>query len=119
MSRSAVVMSMTSEPPPSISLRSSTLPEVGSISRNTHRAVVDFPHPDSPTSPRVVPRGMSKETPETADTTPLGPLEKMPPPTSKFFTRLRTEIAESVPIWRVVESVEIMSGCIKGSPKRM
>ena len=70
-----------------------------------HRAVVDLPHPDSPTSPRVVPAGMSKETPETAETTPRGRLLKIPPPTSKFFTRSRTETAVSVSTVALIESV--------------
>ena len=40
----------------SLLARNNTEPEVGSMSRKMHLAVVDFPHPDSPTSPIVVPR---------------------------------------------------------------
>ena len=43
-----------------------TEPRVGLITWATARPVVDLPHPDSPTSPRVSPSNRSKETPETA-----------------------------------------------------
>ncbi len=47
-----------------------TDPDVGSISRRMQRPVVDFPQPDSPTSPSVSPRSTEKLTPETAWTSP-------------------------------------------------
>jgi hypothetical protein len=43
-----------------------TLPDVGSTSRSTERAVVDLPQPDSPTIPSVSPCRTSKLTPHTA-----------------------------------------------------
>jgi hypothetical protein len=43
-----------------------TSPDVGSISRRIVRPVVDFPQPDSPTSPSVSPAMMSNETSSTA-----------------------------------------------------
>ena len=43
-------------------------PEVGSSSRTMQRPRVDLPQPDSPTRPRVSPRAMSSEMPETACT---------------------------------------------------
>ena len=48
-----------------------TEPAVGSTMRTTSRASVDLPEPLSPTSPRVVPAGMSRETPSTASTPPV------------------------------------------------
>src|SRR5690349_21003999 len=41
-------------------------PEVGAMSRNSSRAVVDLPQPDSPTRPSVSPRRTSNEMPSTA-----------------------------------------------------
>jgi hypothetical protein len=43
-----------------------TTPAVGSSSLSATRPSVDFPDPDSPTSPSVVPRLTSSETPSTA-----------------------------------------------------
>jgi hypothetical protein len=45
-------------------------PSVGSYSRRIARPTVDFPQPDSPTSPSVSPCRMSSETPSTAFTSP-------------------------------------------------
>ncbi len=45
---------------------SRTVPAVGSSSRVMRRAVVDLPHPDSPTSPSVSPRPMCSVTSTTA-----------------------------------------------------
>ena len=47
-----------------------TDPDVGWSSRISSRAVVDFPHPLSPTSPNVSPRSTSNVTPSTACTAP-------------------------------------------------
>ena len=47
-----------------------TEPEVGSISRSTQRPTVDFPEPDSPTSPSVWPGADPNDTPDTACTVP-------------------------------------------------
>src|SRR5450759_2291991 len=47
-----------------------TSPEVGSISRRIERPSVDFPHPDSPTRPRVSPCRIVRSTPSTARTWP-------------------------------------------------
>ena len=43
-----------------------TSPAVGGNSPTTMRATVDFPEPDSPTSAKVSPLAMSKDTPSTA-----------------------------------------------------
>ena len=45
-----------------------TRPDVGAGSWMMALPVVDFPHPDSPTSPRVSPLRMSIDTPDTACT---------------------------------------------------
>src|SRR5215212_10236900 len=47
-----------------------TSPSVGSRRRNTRRASVLLPHPDSPTSPSVSPRRTERSTPSTAFTCP-------------------------------------------------
>ena len=44
------------------------LPEVGGLTMAMARPVVDLPHPDSPTSPRVSPAATSRLTSETACT---------------------------------------------------
>jgi len=44
------------------------VPDVGSMRRRMSRPTVVLPQPDSPTSPRVSPRRMSKLTPSTACT---------------------------------------------------
>ena len=49
-----------------------TSPEVGSIRRRMQRPVVDLPQPDSPTTPRVLPFSMEKETSSTAWSLPRG-----------------------------------------------
>src|SRR5512139_1940920 len=61
-----------------------TSPSVGSINRRIARAVVDFPHPLSPTSPRLSPSWSVKFTPSTAYTWPKV-FEKMPPLMGKYF----------------------------------
>jgi hypothetical protein len=55
-----------------------TVPEVGSISRRTQRAVVDFPQPDSPTRAKVSPASREKEIPSTALTAPMLCLNTIP-----------------------------------------
>src|SRR5262245_62204873 len=64
-------------------------PELGAISFMIIRPVVLLPHPDSPTSPTVSPRRMSKVMPSTARTAAGGPLAHNPRRTGKCFTRLR------------------------------
>src|SRR5699024_10015605 len=66
-----------------------TDPEVGSSSRITDLPVVDFPQPDSPTSPRVSPALTSNEISETAWTVPTWRLNT-PPVMGNSLTRLRT-----------------------------
>ena len=66
-----------------------TSPEVGSMSRRMQRPVVDFPQPDSPTSPRVSPAMMSNEMPSTAWTRATS-REKSPPLMGKYLTRFLT-----------------------------
>ena len=57
-------------------------PSVGSTILKIARPVVDFPHPDSPTTPRVLPRSMVNDTSSTACSIPLGVL--------KYFLRFFT-----------------------------
>ena len=52
------------------------------------RATVDFPQPDSPTSPSVSPSPMSSDTSSTAFTWPVV-REKKPPVMGKYFLRER------------------------------
>ena len=52
-----------------------TSPEVGSMRRKIERPVVDLPHPDSPTIPRVFPRSRVKFTSSTAWSSPFGVLK--------------------------------------------
>src|SRR5688572_31735110 len=68
----------------------SICPEVGSVRRNKQRPTVDFPQPDSPTSPSVSPAKISKETPSTARTT------SSLPSTGKCLTSPRTFTSCSV-----------------------
>src|SRR5690606_41445987 len=67
-----------------------TFPSVGSIRRRIERPRADFPQPDSPTSPSVSPRRMSKETSETARTAATSRF-KIPPLMGKRFHRFFTE----------------------------
>ncbi len=64
------------------------VPDVGSQSRRMQFATVDFPLPDSPTSPSISPRASVSETPSTACTT-VRPRENMPP-AGKCLTRSTT-----------------------------
>ena len=50
-----------------------TVPASGTSMPSTMRPVVDFPQPDSPTSPKVRPRSNVSETPATAVTSTLRP----------------------------------------------
>src|SRR5271163_3874201 len=64
-----------------------TLPEVGSISRRMRRPKVDFPEPDSPTSPRVSPASISRLTLVTALTVSwLPPSTPEDPAANSFVT---------------------------------
>ena len=54
------------------------------------RPVVDLPQPDSPTRPSVSPALTSKETPQTAWTSPTLWRTNFPPRTGKCFTRFST-----------------------------
>ena len=60
----------------------STSPAVGSIRRRIARPVVDFPQPDSPTTPNVFPFSIVKVTSSTACSIPFGVL--------KYFLRFFT-----------------------------
>src|SRR5829696_4853842 len=53
-------------------------------------AIVDFPHPDSPTSPKVSPARSSKSTPSTAWTWPTVLRNRIPVVSGKCLTRFRT-----------------------------
>ena len=63
-----------------------THPAVAGRRRSTTRPVVDLPQPDSPTSPRVWCREISKFTPDTACTEPTW-RRKIPDRTGNSLTR--------------------------------
>src|SRR5690349_16253687 len=76
---------------PPIDLPSNRIsPAVGAISFMIIRPVVVLPQPDSPTSPTVSPRRMSKLMPSTARTAAGGPLAQSPRRTGKCLTRFLT-----------------------------
>ena len=63
---------MSSPASPNRSTPSNTIaPESGSTMRNTQRAVVVLPQPDSPTRLSVSPRSTANDTSETACTVPV------------------------------------------------
>src|SRR2546422_1250925 len=72
-------------------------PLVGSISRRITRPSVVFPQPDSPTSPRVSPRRIVRDTPSTAFTAPTWRWMMNPFVIGKCLTRLRTSRRTSLP----------------------
>ena len=61
------------------------------------RAVVDLPHPDSPTRPSVSPRLIENETSWTAETLPARRDESTPCSTGNSLQRLRTSRTRSSP----------------------
>ena len=65
-------------------------PLVGSSSRVSRRPVVVFPHPDSPTRPRVCPLDTDRSIPSTARTAPTFCRKMMPRVTGKCLTRAVT-----------------------------
>src|SRR5262245_34737828 len=69
------------------------LPDVGARSFMIIRPVVVLPQPDSPTSPTVSPRPMSKVMPSTARTAAAGPRARSPWRTGKCLTRFSTWIS--------------------------
>jgi hypothetical protein len=73
----------------------STFPPVGSSSRMMHRAIVDLPQPDSPTTPRVSPRLTVKVTPSTAFTEAICFWKMIPRVTGKCFSRFSTTRSSS------------------------
>src|SRR5262245_16264649 len=75
----------------------SSVPSEGSSSLTTTRPVVDFPQPDSPTSPSVSPDATWKETPSTAFTAPILRWNRMPRVIGKCFLRLVTLSSASPP----------------------
>ena len=64
------------------------MPPVGSSSFMMQRAIVDLPHPDSPTTPSVSPSRSAKETPSTAFTDATSFWKTMPRVIGKCFFRL-------------------------------
>src|SRR5919204_525982 len=66
------------------------VPDDGSSSRMTQRAIVDFPQPDSPTTPRVSPSRTVNETPSTAFTAAICFWKMIPWVTGKCFFRSST-----------------------------
>src|SRR5437899_1430677 len=73
-----------------------TDPAVGRSRHMISFARVDFPHPDSPTTPRVSPRCRSKETPSTACTAPMLLRNTIPCVNGKYLTRSRTSRTASL-----------------------
>src|SRR4029077_6944796 len=82
-------------------------PESGISRRVTHRATVDFPDPDSPTSAKVCPRGISKSTHLTAAT---GTRFRHSPPRTYC---LRSPLTRSK-FWTVTPSVDELVGKLVG-----
>jgi hypothetical protein len=72
-----------------------TRPPVGSSSRMMHRAIVDLPQPDSPTTPRVSPSRTVKLTPSTAFTAAICFWKMIPRVTGKCFFRSSTTSSSS------------------------
>src|ERR1043165_7108678 len=72
-----------------------TRPPVGSSSRITHRAIVDLPHPDSPTTPSVSPLLTVNETPSTARTRPISRWNTIPRVIGKCFSGSSTTSSSS------------------------
>src|SRR5919198_730794 len=70
-------------------------PAVGSSSRMMQRAIVDFPQPDSPTTPSVSPCRTAKDTPSTAFTAAICFWKMMPRVTGKYFFRSSTTRSSS------------------------
>ena len=66
-----------------------TVPALGLSSRTRHFPTVDFPHPDSPTSPSVSPFPIAKVTPSTAFTSPVF-WKNTPPRTGKYIFKSST-----------------------------
>ena len=66
------------------------LPSVGVLSCRIERPVVDFPQPDSPTSPSVSPRRMKKLTSSTAFTSPTLRENSSPDVIGKYCFRFWT-----------------------------
>src|SRR6202163_3647251 len=82
-------------------------PESGLSRRVTHRATVDFPDPDSPTSAKVCPRGISKSTHLTAAT---GTRFRHRPPRTYCFESPLTRSK----LWIVAPSVDESVGELVG-----
>src|SRR5580704_10714700 len=72
-------------------------PAVSGYRRMIERASVDFPHPVSPTRPRVSPRCTSRLTPSTALTVPTVRLKKIPCLIGKCLTIPSARSSTSVP----------------------
>src|SRR6266403_6077968 len=84
-----------------------TWPESGLSRRVTHRATVDFPDPDSPTSASVRPRGISKSTHLTAAT---GMRFRHRPPRAY---RLQSPFTRSR-LWVIAPSIDELVGKLVG-----
>src|ERR671914_689423 len=90
-----------------------TLPPVGSRSRMTQRAIVDFPQPDSPTTPRVSPERTVNETPSTALTDATSRWKTIPRVTGKCFFRSSTT-RSSLPATGVPSVARIVVDNLRG-----
>ena len=73
-----------------------TSPDVGGVSWSSARPSVDFPQPDSPTRPYVLPRGMLRSTPSTAFTWPTIRSKSTPRLIGKCTFRSRTSTSDVV-----------------------
>src|ERR1022692_1339055 len=83
-----------------------TFPDVMSCSRTMQRASVDFPHPVSPTRPRVCPLRTSRFTPSTACTTSRCLWNTDADCTGKYLTRFSTRSRTSLSL----------TGAVAGTP---
>src|SRR5665647_2756489 len=80
-------------------------PSVGFSSRISSRAVVDFPQPDSPTTPRVSPLYSFMSIPSTARTAPTCFLNRMPLVRGKCLTSPRTSRTGSSDLEAAIEDL--------------
>src|SRR3989454_987789 len=96
--------------------RNSMWPDVGVSSRTRSRPVVVFPHPLSPTTPRISPSRMSKLTPSTAWTYCSGENREPRNPAliGNSFTRFSTRYTTSPVDSRTVLSTTAISALLQG-----
>src|SRR6266571_9222546 len=98
------------------------VPDVGSRSRITARPMVDFPQPDSPTSPTVSPALTSRSRPSTAWTYPVVRW-RTPDAMGNHTLRSETEMSGSLVVHARVSFSAVASGTLQllsrlGDPAR-